>query len=423
MANSGPFLMRIILTWLIFYYVLNLIFQPDTISLQRKSITMISLYFISVILNILLHGYSYLPILLLIYGSFQTGRQLNYYLLNTVLLSFLLKFLSVIIPTRLLAPFFDPSEIHSYYFILVILFFQFLGSFLFIYLYKFFNLDRQFKYQDSAMTSVLLGYFYIVLYATMLFVRQFRTYINLVTGILVFVLIQCIFIIFIFVRQRHLRDRVYQDKFSEEQVKNLKIYTDQLEKDQLKLRHFKHDYKNLLFSLKTVADEQDYDAMNQALDNLENYSDDYLNNLSMELYKDLNNVKNPYLKSLFINKLNVINQNNIICHFHCRKELTETPINIFDLVKLLNQAIDNAVEYTKSQEHGEIQLAITQENQRLAFIINNTVSKVPTTKKETDGLDLLHIKDLKKKYSNIFIQYSKNTKWFRFHITLITKGA
>ena len=133
MANSGPFLMRIILTWLIFYYVLNLIYQPDTISLQRKSITMISLYFISVILNILLHGYSYLPILLLIYGSFQTGRQINYYLLNTVLLSFLLKFLSVIIPTRLLAPFFDPSEIHSYYFILVILFFQFLFLLFFLF--------------------------------------------------------------------------------------------------------------------------------------------------------------------------------------------------------------------------------------------------------------------------------------------------
>jgi hypothetical protein len=67
--------------------------------------------------------------------------------------------------------------------------------------------------------------------------------------------------------------KVYQDRFAEEQVKNLKIYTDQLESDQLKLRHFKHDYKNLLFSLKTVVDEQDHKAMNQALDKLENYSD------------------------------------------------------------------------------------------------------------------------------------------------------
>lgn len=41
---------------------------------------------------------------------------------------------------------------------------------------------------------------------------------------------------------------------------------------------------------------------------------------------------------------------------------------------------------------------------------------------EKDYLELLPIKELKKQYSNLFIQHSKNAKWFRFHITLI-KGA
>ncbi|GEO64736.1 hypothetical protein LNA01_19190 [Companilactobacillus nantensis] len=199
------------------------------------------------------------------------------------------------------------------------------------------------------------------------------------------------------------------------------MYTDQLEKDQLKLRHFKHDYKNLLFSLKTVAAEQNYDAMNQALDNLENYSDDYLKNLSIDLYQDLNNVKNPYLKSLFISKLNTINQKKIACSFNCTDELNNLPMNAFDLIRLLDQAINNAIHFTERQEHGQIQLAITQEDQQLAFLINNSLANLPTTERSEDYLELLHIKDLKKKYSNIFIQHSKNAKWFRFHITLITK--
>ncbi|KRO00016.1 signal transduction protein [Companilactobacillus kimchiensis] len=293
----------------------------------------------------------------------------------------------------------------------------------FVYFFNYFKLTNYFQTRKSAITGIILGYIYITFDMMYLFLQHFNLrYAILIAGILLFILIQAFFIIIIFFISRRRQKKVYQDKFTEEQVENLKSYTDRLEKDQLKLRHFKHDYKNLLFSLRTVADEQDYDAMNQALDNLENYSDDYLNNLSMDLYKDLNNVKNPYLKSLFISKLNTINKNNIVSYFNCYDELTDVPINILDLINLLSQAIDNAIEYTKDQEHGAIQLSITKEDQQLAFLINNTVSKVPTTKKETDGLEKLHIKNLKKKYSNIFIQYSKNDKWFRFHITLITKG-
>lgn len=422
LANTGPHILRVLLTWLIFYYVLNLIYQPRKLSLQRKSLTLIGLYSISVILDFVLHGYSYFLILMIIYFSFKTNQRVNYYLINTSLLSFLVKFLSVIIPSRLFIYLFPIQDVKSYSFILVILFFQFLFSLAFIYIYKFFDLDKKFKFQRTPMTSILLGYLYIVLYATMLFVRQFKYYLNLVTGILIFVLIQCIFIVFIFIRERRRQKRIYQDKLAQEQVKNLKLYTDQLEHDQLKLRHFKHDYKNLLFSLKTVADEKNYDAMNQALDKLESYSDDYLNNLSMELYKDLNNVQNPYLKSLFISKLNTINQNNIICHFTCHTILDQLPISTVDLVKLLNSSIDNAINFTKDQPHGAIQLAITKEDQQLAFLINNSLAVLPTTDPEQDHLDFLHIKYLKKKYANIFIQYSKSDKWFRFHITLITKG-
>lgn len=423
LTSTGPHVLRILLTWLIFYYVLNLIYQPDHLSLQKRSLTLIGLYLISVILDFLLHGYSYIFILILIYFSFSSNQRINYYLINTSLLGFLVKFLSVIIPTRVLVYLFPIQDVKDYSFILTIVFFQFLFSFAFIYIYKFFQLDRQFKYQNTPMTSVLLGYLYIVLYSTMLFARQFRYYLNLVTGILVFVLLQCILIVFIFIRERRRQKRIYQDHFAQEQVQNLKIYTDQLERDQLKLRHFKHDYKNLLFSLKSVAEQEDYSAMNQALDKLENYSDEYLNNLSMDLYKDLNNVKNPYLKSLFISKLNTLSKYNITGHFHCRKVLSEVPINTFDLINLLDKAIDNAINFTKGQEHGEIQLAVTQEHQQVAFLINNSRAVLPTIDLEEDHLDDLHIKNLKKKYSNIFIQYNHSDKWFRFHVTLINKGV
>ena len=418
---SGPHLLRIIFAWGIFFYVFNLLYH-SSLSNQRRIITYGILTAVASILNVVLPGYSNLLIAVIIYFSLLTKGPLNYYLINIILISFLIKFFAIIIPSPLLMNFFpDPTAI-TYGFTLTVNLVEFIFSLTCVYFYNFFKLTNFFQSRRTPMTSIILGYIYLIFYTFLILIQHFRAYTSLITGIMAFTLLQCLFLVFIFAHARRRQNRVYRDRFAEEQVKNLKLYTDQLEHDQLKLRHFKHDYKNLLFSLKTVADEKNYDEMNQALDNLENYSDDYLDNLSMDLYQDLNNVKNPYLKSLFISKLNTINQHNITCFFNCTDELTEVPINIFDLINILDQAIDNAIHFTERQEHGKIQLAVTKEDQQLAFLINNTLANLPTTERSQDFLELLHIKDFKKKYSNVFIQYSQNPKWFRFHITLITKG-
>lgn len=419
---AGPHLLRICLAWAIFYYVFMLIYHSK-LSVQRQIFSFALLWILSVILNIFLSGYANLLIAVLIYLVLWPDRKIDYYLINIILLSFLVKFWAIILPSPVLMHYFINHDVVSYGFNLTVSLIEFIFSITFVYFYNYFKLNDFFQSRENPMTSIVLGYVYIICFLFLKLTQNFRAYTALIMGIFIFTLLQCLFIIAIFTVARRRQRRIYRDRFSEEQVKNLKIYTDQLEQDQLKLRHFKHDYKNLLFSLKTVATEKNYDAMNQALDNLENYSDDYLNNLSMDLYQDLNNVKNPYLKSLFISKLNTINQKKINCSFNCTDELNNLPMNAFDLIRLLNQAIDNAIHFTERQEHGQIQLAITQEDNQLAFLVNNSLANLPTTERSQDYLELLHIKDLKKKYSNIFIQHSKNAKWFRLHITLITKGT
>jgi len=138
---------------------------------------------------------------------------------------------------------------------------QFIVAFLWIYLYRLLDLNRFFNNQKSPTTTIFLGYIYIALYTLIIITESFRSYVGLVFSIILFTLIQMIFVEIIFFHARKHRNKIYQNNLAEKQIINLKVYTDQLEKDQLKLRHFKHDYKNLLFGLKTVTDEQDYDAM------------------------------------------------------------------------------------------------------------------------------------------------------------------
>jgi len=415
----SPHLMRITLAWLIFYYIFNLMFHSE-MSPKRKIFTYFSLFIISILFNLFIPDLFIILIAITIYFSIWHQQSVNYYLINIILLNISIKFYTLIISSPFLIFLFpNTSDNYSYIDNLGICLTEFILSLAFVYFYNYFKLNDFFATRKTAMTSIIIGYIYAIFYIALVLVQYLETYAPLITGIIIFTLFQSLFVIFIFAKSRRRKRKVYQDKFSEEQVKSLKIYTDQLEHDQLKLRHFKHDYKNLLFSLKTVASEKNYSAMNQALSDLENYSDDYLQNLSMDLYQDLNNVTNPYLKSLFIDKINTINQKGIKCYFNCYDSLSEVPINVFDLIKLLDQAIDNAIKLTEVQDQGQIQLVITKEGQLLAFLINSSVSNFSMLSHEPDYSKAWNIKELKRKYSNIFIQHSKNDKWLRLHITLV----
>ncbi|WP_054642934.1 GHKL domain-containing protein [Companilactobacillus kimchii] len=365
-----------------------------------------------------------LPLDIFTYFYLRKSKDIDYYLLNVFIITAAVKIIAIFISTVIFAIIvtIDNLDANSFPQLIIIYSSIIVVSIIFILIYNFFNINKRLD-KKTPLTTIILGYVYLIFFTILILVQSFKNYPYFILGTLLFIVIQSFFVIIIFLYRRLRNHKAYQDKFAEEQVKNLKIYTDQLESDQLKLRHFKHDYKNLLFSLKTVVDEQDNIAMNQALDKLENYSDGYLNNLSMDLFQDIKNVHNSYLKSLLISKINTINQKDIASHFTCNQELDDLPINIFDFINLLDTAIDNAIYFTQKQNNGEIYLSINQEGQQLAFLIYNSIANQPNTAiEEKKHLDrLLHIRTLRKKYSNLFIQSNQSQKWFRFNIILITK--
>ena len=393
-----PYLLDL-LTWIIYYFILNKFTQR-----RPKFWLYAGLTIISVLIEFFL---PYYVILIFILDYFVLHQAQDYVLFNAISLSMIIQIITQTISNLLSNN-------------LLILLLEITLPLALFYLCHLLQLEK-YIHDRLALTSIVFGYTLIVFDTLIILLRQWASYPTLITSILIFVFLQTFIMIAIFFHQRNKHQQIYQDRFSTEQIKNLKMYTDQLEADQLKLRHFKHDYKNLLFSLKTVVQTKDAKKINDAIGKLENYSDDYLDNLSMDLYQDLKNVQNPYLKSLFIGKLNIINQHQIACHFHCNQQLSEVPMNIYDLIGLLNTAIDNAIFFSEKQDPGEIYLSVTQEGHQLAFLIYNSIT-TDYSSEENSRLEALNTKELKQKYSNLFIQYNQNSKWFRFHVTLITKG-
>lgn len=417
-----------VLSGLVFFYVFNSLYRPN-----KNYIFVISAIFI-VITAVFIPDYAYFINAIILYLAFQRHQKTKLLLLNTILLSSLIQLLGETL-TNTAAFFFNSQNIStktlwgSILFVSITLLIQIIISAIFIISYRYFNIEEDWNIAHSSLFGLLIGYLFIVIFFFMRIIQHYRAYSDLMSGIMLFILIQCFFIVIIFLKGNQTQAETYTRELTKEQLKNLKMYTDQLETDQIKLRGFERNYKGTIAGLRKIAKTGDYQQMKASLGTLEDYSNSYFDNISMQLFKDLNNVQNPYLKSLLISKLTLIHQNNITCHFECRDTVNDVLINVFDLVRLLGISIDNAIEATKNQKNGEIQIAIIEETAQLSFVINNTTEEHTdisdmmqegfTTKQHHSGVGMVNVQDIKKKYPNLFVQYRKNGKWFNLNLAII----
>jgi len=417
-----------LLSCLIFFYAFNSFYHP------HQNYRLIVAFILSLITDFFIHSYAYFFIAIILYLIFQRSQKSRLLLVNTIILSSLLKLLSETLADTTIILYYSEhidtkTLLGSISFVSITILVQLVLSIAVIYSYKYFNIEENWNIANSGLFGLLIGYLFIVIFVFMRIIHHYQAYSDLISGIMLFILIQCFFIVIIFLKGNQTQQETYTRELTKGQLKNLKMYTDQLESDQIKLRSFERNYKGTITGLRKIAKTGDYQAMKSSLGTLENYSNSYFDNISMQLFKDLNNVQNPYLKSLLISKLTLIHQNNIKCHFECRDNVNDVLINIFDLVRLLGISIDNAIEATKGQPNGEIQIAIIEEAAQLSFIINNTTAEQAaitdmlqegfTTKQHHSGLGMVNVQDIKKKYPNLFVQYRNNDQWFNLNIVII----
>ena len=427
-VGLGVYALGQILSWLLFFYIFQTIYKTSKIYL------LVGLFIATNLLDAFTDKFAYLLIAILFYVVLNWRQKFNLRLMNSIFFSLLLYLIMGIIANTTIILFYNNhintnNVLGSFFFIGINLLIKLILSSLFIFLYKYFNLEETLHIDDSILFGILMAYLFVVIYVFMNIIQHFKAYSDLISGIMLFILLQCTFIIIVFLKGNQTQRETYTRELTKGQLKNLKMYTDQLEHDQINLRSFEKNYKGTIANLRTIAQTGDYTEMKNSLSTLEDYSNSYFDNISMQLFKDLNNVQNPYLKSLLISKLTLINQNKIDCHFECRDIVNEVSINIFDLVRLLGISIDNAIEATKDQEKGQIQIALIQEAAQLSFVINNTTTEKTdisemmqegfTTKQHHTGLGLVNVQDIKKKYPNLFVQYRKNNKWFNLNIVII----
>lgn len=221
----------------------------------------------------------------------------------------------------------------------------------------------------------------------------------------------------------------------------LEEYASYLEKSEDDLRVFRHDYKNILNSLKVSAQEGNVQEVIQKLDK---YTETNLNSKALLKYKDVNHIYVKSIKSIIISKLTELYNLNIPYNFECRSNIHNLPdhVNELDLVRIIGITFDNAIEESKAlvaEKHdirsAEVQIMVYSDGpDEFEFEIRNKIQNKKistsqiqqrgfTTKKDHKGLGLANIKEIESKYPDMSISYTIQDGWFDFYMIIDTEDG
>ncbi|WP_300120435.1 sensor histidine kinase [uncultured Enterococcus sp.] len=351
-------------------------------------------------------------------------------ILNKVLFCILINKIIFISSSALMVIFMTSQNKVSYMYVLAQISIDYILAFFLLYVYNKFAIQSLIEKYSSNLTILLYTYIIIVVGFIGYTAHKREIFDQFVLGILIFLVLQTLFVSALFIWMTIKQKERYEQKIKNQELVYLKKYTDSLEKDQEQSARFRHDYKNLILSLKEKAEFSQDTALKEKIESLEHYSQPYLTDKFA--YRYLKNVKNDYVKSLLISKLYTASQKYIHCTFECPNVIHNIPMDIFDFVRVLGILIDNALEAAEESEQKELAVAIYQDKEQLEISIinscnqakesiNQLTKKGVTTKKGHSGLGLSNIEEINRKNENMFVNYQMEAEQFIAHVVLIAK--
>lgn len=230
--------------------------------------------------------------------------------------------------------------------------------------------------------------------------------------------------------KRHLQA---QNRQLYESNQQLKSYAASLEQDEDRLRRFKHDYRNILSSLKLAAAQND---SQQLLKKLDEYSRENFDEHALAKFQDVNHIHDDLLKSIVITKLSKIYDQGIPYRFSCQKDIDHLPLvsemEKMDLVRVIGISFDNAIEASSGLKDARIEAMFYQENGDFEFVIKNKTDNIPsphifepgyTSKDQHAGLGLSNALEIVNKYAGqMIVDIDTTGNTFTFSLMVLEEG-
>ena len=192
------------------------------------------------------------------------------------------------------------------------------------------------------------------------------------------------------------------------QLQALSDYSHHVEALYNELRSFRHDYINVLTSLRLGLAQQDLDAIQQIYDTVLKDSAKYLNDDKFDLAK-LSRLEDNAVKSVLSAKLLEAQNKGISISVEIEDAIHDFKIELLDFIRILSILLDNAIEGSLTSPRPRIAIALIQDEDVLVLIVENSTGQEKlltdplfepgySSKGEGRGIGLANVRRILEKY-------------------------
>ncbi|MFI3836992.1 sensor histidine kinase [Streptococcus equinus] len=202
----------------------------------------------------------------------------------------------------------------------------------------------------------------------------------------------------------------------EMELKALENYSKHVESLYQEVRSFRHDYANVLMSLKIGIDQGDLDNIKKIYEEITADSAKLVKNNKFDLTR-LANISDSAVKSLMSAKFLEAENRSIEISLEVSELMKNPAIPLISYIRILSILFDNAIEAALESENPKIAVANFYQDGDFVFIIENStkeksvdLSKIfqrgYSTKGENRGLGLATLVDFQDDYENLSVETS-----------------
>ena len=229
----------------------------------------------------------------------------------------------------------------------------------------------------------------------------------------------------------YLKDKLHE-RLDQEQAlryRDMERYSRHIEELYKEVRSFRHDYTNLLTSLRLGIEEEDMEQIKEVYDSVLKDSSQKLQDNKYDLGR-LVNIRDRALKSLLAGKFLKARDKNIVFNVEVPEEIQVEGMSLLDFLTIVSILCDNAIEASAEASQPHISIAFLKNGEQETFIIENSIKEESidiseifsfgaSSKGEERGVGLYTVMKIVESHPNTSLNTTCQNQVFRQVFTII----
>lgn len=222
-----------------------------------------------------------------------------------------------------------------------------------------------------------------------------------------------------------------QEKLNQEQTlryRDMERYSRHIEELYKEVRSFRHDYSNLLTSLRLGIEEEDMEQIKEVYDSVLKDSSEKLQDNKYDLGR-LVNIRDKALKSLLAGKFLKARDKKIVFNVEVPEEIQVEGMRLLDFLTIVSILCDNAIEASAEASQPHVSIAFFKNGAQETFIIENSIKEEgidiseifsfgASSKGEERGVGLYTVMKIVESHPNISLNTTCQNQIFRQVLTI-----